>query len=84
MKQEIETEEIINLGYMIYHMRCAEHTFQLGIRDTVKKEKLEKFPSKILKIAQFLRYPHIDIVLKHRAGKSVLIDTWPRDGEAHT
>ena len=57
--EEIETkEEITNFGQTIYYIQCAEHTFQLGIRDALKKGRPEKFQSKIRKIAQFLRSPH--------------------------
>ena len=72
--EEIETEEIINIGHAIYHMLCAEHTFQLGIRDVLKKKRSEKFLSKISKIAQFLRSLHTDIALKRKADKRMLID----------
>ena len=47
-------EERINIGRTTVHMRCAEHTFQLGIRAALKKGRPENFPSKIRKIAQFL------------------------------
>lgn len=80
----IETdEEIINIDHTIYHMRCAEHTFQLGIRDALKKGRPEKFLSKVRKIAQFLRSPHTDIVLKRRAGKGMLIDMATRWGSTY-
>ena len=55
-------------------MRCAEQTFQLGIRDALKKGRPEKLQSKIREIAQFLRSLLTDIVVKRRAGKSMLID----------
>ena len=45
--EEIEMEkEKINIGHTIYHMRCAEHTFQQGIQDAVKKGKIGKVPIK--------------------------------------
>ena len=81
--EEIETDEIIHIDHTIYHMRCAEHTFQLGIRDALKKGRPEKFLSKIRKIAQFLRSPHTDIVLKRRAGKGMLIDMATRWGSTY-
>ena len=53
--EEIEMEkEIIIIGHMIYHMQCAEHRFQRGIRDALKKGRSEKFLSKICEIAWFL------------------------------
>ena len=75
--QETE-EEITNIGRTIYHMRCAKHTFQLGIRDALKKGRPEKFLSKKRKFAQFLRSLLPDIVLKRRIGKSMLIDMTTR------
>ena len=69
--------------YSILAVRCAEHTFQLGIRDALKKGRPEKFPSKIRKITQFLRSFHTDIVLKRRADKSVLIDMATQRGSTY-
>ena len=60
--EEIETEEeIINFDHTIYHMQCAEYPSQLEMRDGLKKKRLEKFLSKIRKIAQFLPSYHTDI-----------------------
>ena len=64
----------------IYHMRCAEHTLQLGIRDVLKKGRSDKFLTKLRKIAQHLRAPHTDGILKRRAGKGMLIDMPTRWG----
>ena len=46
MKQEkkiVTEEKIIDIGHIIYHIRCAEQTFQLGIREALKKGRPEKF-----------------------------------------
>ena len=55
-------------------MRCAEHTLQLGIRDVLKKWQAEKFLIKLRKLAQHLRSPHTDGILKRCANKGMLID----------
>ena len=48
----------------IYHIKCAEHTLQLGICDVLKKGRSEKFLTKLRKLAQHLRSPHTDGILK--------------------
>ena len=58
----------------IYHIRCAEHTLQLGIRDVLKKGRAEKFLTKLRKLAQHLRLLHTNGILKRRANKGMLID----------
>ena len=63
-----------------YHMRCAEHTLQLGIRDVLKKGRAEKFLTKLRKLAQHLRSPHTDGILKRHANKGMLIDMPTRWG----
>ena len=63
-----------------YHMRRAEHTLQLGIRDVVKKGRAEKFLTKLRKLAQHLRSPHTDGIVKRRANKEMLIDMPTRWG----
>ena len=64
----------------IYHMRCDEHTLQLGIRDVLKKWRTEKFLTQLRKLAQHLRSPHTDEILKRRANKGMLIDMPTRWG----
>ena len=61
-------------------MRCAEHTLQLGIRDVLKKGRAEKLLTKLRKLAQHLRSPHADGILKRRANKGMLIDMPTRWG----
>ena len=59
----------ICIHHTIYHTRCAEHKLQLGIREVLKKGRAEKFLTKLRKLAQHLRLPHIDGILKRRANK---------------
>ena len=61
-------------------MRCAKYTLQLGIRDVLKYERLDKFLTKLRKVAQHLRSPHTDGILKRRDQKRVLIDMPTRWG----
>ena len=58
----------------IYHMRCAEDILQVRIRDVLKKGRAEKFLTKFRKLAQHLRLPHTDGILKRPANKGMLID----------
>ena len=52
---EDDDEEIKEIQYSllidhtIYHMKCAEHTLQLGIRDVLKKRAIGKVFNKIAK-----------------------------------
>ena len=64
----------ICICHTMYHIRCAEHTLQLGIRDVLKKGQVEKFSTKLRKLAQHLRSPLTDGILKRRANKGMLID----------
>jgi len=52
-------------------MQCAEHTLQLRIRNMLKKGKLL---IKLRKLAQHLRAPLTDGILKRRANKGMIID----------
>ena len=61
-------------------MRCTEHTLQIRIRDVLKKGRAEKFFTKLRKLAQHLRSPHTDGILKRRASKGMLIDMPTRWG----
>ena len=73
-----EIQDSLSIGHTIYHMRCAEHTLQLGIRDMLKKGRAEKFLTKLRKLAQHLRSPHTDGILKRRANKGMLINMLTR------
>ena len=74
-------EDPLSIDLTIHHMRCAEHTLQLGIRDVLKKGRPEKFLTKLRKLAQhLLRCPHMDGILKRRASKGMLIDMPTRWG----
>ena len=45
-----EIQDSLSIDHTIYHMRCAEHTLQLGIRDVLKKGRAEKFLTKLRKL----------------------------------
>ena len=47
---------------------------QLGIRDVLKKGQAETFLTKSRKLAQHLRSPHTDGILKRRTNKGMLKD----------
>lgn len=64
----------------VHHMRCAEHTLQLAIRDGLKNPAVSSFLTKIRAVTQHLRAPHTDSILKRRAGKGVVIDVVTRWG----
>ena len=46
-----DIQDSLPIDHTIYHMRCAEHTLQLGIRDVLKKGRAEKFLTKLRKLA---------------------------------
>ena len=75
-----EIQDSLSIDHTIYHMRCAEHTLQLGIRDVLKKRRAEKFLIKLRTLAQHLRSPHTDGILKRRGNKGMLIDMPTRWG----
>ena len=75
-----EIQDLLSIDHTIYHMRCAKHTLQLGIRKVLKKGQAEKFLTKLRKFAQHLRSPHTDGILKRRASKGMLIDMPTRRG----
>ena len=75
-----EIQDSLSIDHTIYHMRCAEHTLQLGIRDVLKKGRAEKFLTKLRKLAQYFGLPHTDGILKRRANKGMLIDMPTRWG----
>ena len=63
--------DFITVKHSIYHVRCAEHSKQLGIRDVLKRKQPEKFFTKQQKIAQHLCSPNTDRILKRRAGEGM-------------
>ena len=75
-----DIQDSLSIGHTIYHMSCAEHTLQLGIREVLKKGRAEKFLTKLRKLAQHLRSPHTDGILKRPANKGMLIDMPTRWG----
>ena len=38
-----EIQDSLSIDHTVYHMRCVEHTLQLGIRHVLKKGRAEKF-----------------------------------------
>ena len=50
-------EEITNIGRTIYHMRCAKHTFQLGMREALEERKTRKVPIKDTQICSVPTFP---------------------------
>ena len=80
MKRFKDIQDSFSINHTIYHMRCAEHTLQLGIRDVLKKGRAKKFSTKLLKLAQHLHSPHTDGILKRRGNKGMLIDMPTRWG----
>ena len=44
-----EIQDLLSIDHTIYHMRCAEHTLQLGICDMLKKRASGKVFNKIAK-----------------------------------
>ena len=44
-----EIQDSLSINHIIYHMRCAEHTLQLEIRDVLKKRASGKVFNKIAK-----------------------------------
>ena len=63
---------------VVSHMRCAEHTLQLGVRDALKKAST--FVTKIRGIATYLRNPHTDSIHKRKAKKGMIVDMPTRWG----
>ena len=79
-KRVKDIQDSLSIDHTMYHMRCAEHTLQLGIRDVLKKGRVEKFLTKLRKLAQHLCSPHTDGILKRLANKGMLIDMPTRWG----
>ena len=46
-----EIQYSLSIDHTIYHMKCAKHTLQLGIRDVLKKGQAGKFLTKLRKLA---------------------------------
>ena len=74
MNDAVLREPIVNsFDVTVHHMRCAEHTFQLGIKDALKLNGLGRFLSKFRDIAGRLGAPRTDAILKHH-NNSIIID----------
>ena len=68
-----EIQDSLSIDHTIYHMKCAEHTLQLGICDMLKKGQVEKFQQN----CKNLLNPHVyqtPGILKRCANKGMLID----------
>ena len=78
MKDTALRDAIVNsFDVTVHHMRCAEHTLQLEIKDALKLDGLGRFLTKIRDIARRFRAPRTDAVLKHH-NKSMIIDAATR------
>ena len=44
-----EIQDLLSIDHTIYHMRCAEHTLQSGVRDVLKKRASSKVFNKTSK-----------------------------------
>ena len=77
---EIDMEQFPNIGSLIDHIKCASHTLQLGIEDGLKVGRPAVFITKLQHIAQKLRAPKLDLILKRRCGKGALMMNQTRWG----
>ena len=62
------------------HMRCAVHTLQLAIRDSLKEKLVDRLVSKVRHVAITARTPKIDAILKRKLKKGAIIDQATRWG----
>ena len=51
-----EIQDSFSIDHTIYHMRCAKHTLQFGVRDLLKKGQREKVFNKIAKTCSTLMF----------------------------
>lgn len=73
-ENENEVEELKPESFIppeVHHLRCTEHMLQLVIRDGLKKPSIASFLTKIRAVAQHLRAPCTDNILKRRAEKEL-------------
>ena len=70
--------------YVLYHIRCAENTLQLAVRDNLKRGKPEKLLTKVRKIAPYVRKPPVSSILQRRARKGMVLDMPTRWESTHT
>ena len=85
-EEEMEDDErpFPNIDPTIHHMRCAAHTLQLGIEDALKTGRHAAFIEKLANVAQKLRAPILDSILKRRAGKGARMRNRTRWGSTET
>ena len=69
--------------HTIHHMRCSVHSFQLGVRDGLKKPSAQNFLSKVRNNVILLRTPHKDSTLKRHAKMGCVIDLPTRWGSTY-
>ena len=80
MNDTVLRDAIVNsFDVTVHHMRCAEHTLQLRIKNDFKLDGLGRFLTKFRDITGRLRAPQTDAVLKHH-NKSMIIDVATRWG----
>ena len=70
---EIDDNQFPIIDATIQHMHCGAHTLQLGIEDGIKTGPPATFIAKLQHIAQKLRAPNLDSVLKRRSGKGAIM-----------
>jgi len=70
-------------NYVTYHMRCAKHTLQLAVQDSLTQVKPVKLLTKVRKIAYHLRKPSVSSILQRRAGKGMVLDMPTRWGSTY-
>ena len=58
----------------VSRMKCAAHTLQLAIRDSLKKVTVALLITKILRIAATARTPKIDAILRIKMNKEAILD----------
>lgn len=69
--------------FKVQHMRCAEHTLQLAIRDGLKGRFATSIITKLRSVAVAARTSKMDIILKRRTGKGAILDQATRWGSTY-
>ena len=70
---EIDKGQFPIIDNSIQHMHCGARTLQLGIEDDIKTGPPATFIAKLQHIAQKLRAPNLDSVLKRQSGKGAIM-----------
>ena len=76
-------DAISEMDSTIHHMRCGAHTFQLAIKDALRKPSTQRFIAKVRTKAKNLRNPHKDATLRRHAGKGCVVDMDIRWGSTY-